>query len=147
VRGPTPRNEGDRRVRRGSGGWHDLSLRAQGLVVFIVPTLGLITAVGLLVVDIGTGAASSLSLATAALLGLVVLVGTVVSFLYLQNLARRVNHLQANAERLARDAELSPAPPGTDEISLAPPRCSPRVADSSRRPGPRSSTWSRRGRW
>jgi PAS domain S-box-containing protein len=118
VRGPTPRNEGDRRVRRGSGGWHDLSLRAQGLVVFIVPTLGLITAVGLLVVDIGTGAASSLSLATAALLGLVVLVGTVVSFLYLQNLARRVNHLQANAERLARDAELSPAPPGTDEISV-----------------------------
>ncbi|HEY6533872.1 MAG TPA: PAS domain S-box protein [Acidimicrobiales bacterium] len=82
-----------------------------------MPTLGLLTAVGLLVVDIGRGDASHLSVATAAVLGLVVLVGTVVCFLFLQNLARRVNHLKANAERLARDAELSPAPPGTDEIS------------------------------
>ena len=117
MRSRTATSDGDSRPRRGSGGWHDLSLRAQGLVVFVVPTLGLITAVGLLVVDIGRGSASNLSLVTVGLLGLVVLVGTIVSFLYLQNLARRVNHLRANAERLARDAALSPAPPGTDELA------------------------------
>ena len=65
-----------------------MSLRAQGLVVFILPMLLLVTAVGLLVVDIGRGAASSLSRATAALLGTVVVLGTGATFLFLHNLAR-----------------------------------------------------------
>lgn len=117
MRGPATRIDDESRPRRASAGWHDLSLRAQGLVVSVVPMLGLVAAVGLLVVDVGRGDASGLSLVTLGVLGLVVVAGTVASFVYLQDLARRVNHLRTNAERLARDAQLAPAPTGTDEIA------------------------------
>ncbi len=107
------------RLRR-SAGWHDLPLRTQGLVVLAVPVLGLVSAAALVSVEIGGGGdSSSLSVATLAVLGVTVLAATASTVVFMRDLARRVNHLRTNADRLACEATLSPAGPGTDEIGVA----------------------------
>ena len=118
-------------ARRRGAGWHDLPLRAQGLVVLAVPVLGLLTAAVLVMVDVGHGP-SGLSLATLAVLGVTIVAAAVATLAFMRDLARRVNHLGANAERVARDAELAPAGPGSDELATA----ERTLARRRRHPGP-----------
>ena len=105
-------------ARRRGAGWHDLPLRAQGLVVLAVPVLGLLSAAVLVLVDVGQDP-SGISMATLAVLGVTIVAGAVATLAFMRDLATRVNHLGANAERVARDAELAPAGPGTDELATA----------------------------
>jgi PAS domain S-box-containing protein len=105
--------------RRTAAGWHDLPLRAQGLVVLAVPVLGLLAAAVLVAVDVGRGDPSGLTVATLSILAVAVLAGAGATIVFMNDLARRVNHLRSNAERLARDAELAPGGPGRDELATA----------------------------
>jgi len=108
------------RVHRGRGaGWHDLPLRTQGLVVLTVPVLGLVAAGALVAVDVGGSEPSIASIATLCVVAVTVLAAALAMVVFMRDLASRVNHLQSNAERLAREAELSPGGNGSDEISRA----------------------------
>jgi PAS domain S-box-containing protein len=116
---PTPGEaQRDKRPRRTGGGWHDLPLRAQGLVVLAVPVLGLVAAACLVAVDVGSDP-STISLATLAVLGLAIAAAAGATIAFMRDLTNRVNHLQANADRLARDARLSPGARGSDELAVA----------------------------
>jgi len=114
---PGQRTQENARRRRG-GGWHDLPLRAQGLVVLAVPVLGLVAAASLVAVEVG-GHPTAISFATLAVLGISIAAATITTIAFMRDLARRVRHLQDNAERLARDAALAPDGPGTDELAEA----------------------------
>ena len=106
---PPGESRDDRPDQRRS--WHDLPLRAQGLVVIAVPVLGLASAAVLVAVEVGTGNPSVISIVTLAVLGVAIVAAATATLAFTQDLARRVNHLQSNAERLAHDAELAPHGP------------------------------------
>jgi PAS domain S-box-containing protein len=116
---PTPgESDEEEATRRRSGGWHDLPLRAQGLVVLAVPVLGLVSAAALVAVEVGTDA-SGMALATLTVLAVAIVAGTIATIAFMRDLSLRVNHLRVNADRLASDATLAPWAPGRDEISEA----------------------------
>jgi PAS domain S-box-containing protein len=105
--------------RRRGAGWHDLPLRAQGLVVLVVPVFGLLAAGVLVAVDVGHGDPSGLTVATLSILAVAILAAAATTIAFMNDLARRVNHLRSNAESLARDAMLAPAGGGRDELAAA----------------------------
>ncbi len=117
---PSP---GDSRTSTRSGGrrrgWRRLTLRAQGVAVLAVPLAGLVVGIVLLVAGMATAGAPALLVATLCSLVVAAVVGAATTLLYTRDLSRRLEHLTANAERLARDAELDPAQPGSDELALA----------------------------
>ena len=100
-------------------GWHDLPLRAQGLVVMAVPVIGLVAALGLVAQDAGQGEAPTLSLVTLAVLVLAIAASAGTSIVFSRDLATRVAELRANADRLARDEPLQPQREGSDEVAEA----------------------------
>jgi PAS domain S-box-containing protein len=105
--------------RRRGAGWHDLPLRAQGLVVLAVPVFGLLAAAVLVAIDVSRSDPTAVSFATLTVLGVTIVAGTGATLVFMHDLARRMNHLRANAERLARDAELAPGGSGRDELATA----------------------------
>jgi PAS domain S-box-containing protein len=118
VQTPGENEDDEMGARRKGAGWHDLPLRAQGLVVLAVPVLGLLSAAVLVMVDVGQHP-SGIPMATLAVLGVTIVAGAVATLAFMRDLARRVNHLGANAERVVRDATLAPSGPGSDELANA----------------------------
>lgn len=115
---PGDSDEDEDAMGRKAAGWHDLPLRAQGLVVLGVPVLGLLSAAVLVAVEVGTDA-SGIALATLAVLAVTIVAATVATIAFMRDLSLRVNHLRANADRLAAEEAFTPRAPGTDEISEA----------------------------
>ena len=123
-------------------GWHDLSLRAQGLVVFAVPVLGLVSAAVLVggrrrdrqpVRPLARDPRPCSAWPSCS--------APPPRSPSLQNLARRVNHLQANAERLARDADAGACSGrGTDELAAGRDHPGPGGRGAGQ---PRSASWRR----
>ena len=113
-------DQGVRQTPKG-GGWDDLPLRAQGMVVLAVPVVGLVAAAVLVVVKLGDrrAPAHGLSVTILAVLALSAVAGVTATWLFMRGLARRIDHLRTNAERLALDVELDPVGPGSDELAEA----------------------------
>ncbi len=82
-----------------------------------VPVLVLVVAAAVVAIQAGTDGTSAAAVTMLIALCIGVIAGTTATLLFTRTLTRRISHLQVNAERLARDVDLEPAAPGTDEIA------------------------------
>jgi PAS domain S-box-containing protein len=94
-------------------------LRAQAMVALAVPLLALVGGAAVVASQLALGDAPAWSVVLLAVLGVGAVVGAVSAALFTRGVVRRVSHLRENAERLARDAELDPVRPGSDELASA----------------------------